>query len=210
MRVPKKHLIIAIAFCLTVALAATILVLSSTATPSNSPAKLLKTVPIYPGASDIRWSSSPAPETLVNPSRLFREEAKVNFKTATKVEEVRQFYDDWFRSTGWRGSDSAGGGIYNKGGPQPAGLRLTPDGGPIFNGPWFEIMTEWPKDYTAVVYVDPIEDGNTYVSVSLERYRYLTPEEFENTEEPILTPIGTTNPLDVQTVAPPVPTQAIR
>jgi hypothetical protein len=142
-------------------------VLASSFRPSvASPVIVIQTVPLYPGALNVTRTN-----TLPGIQGVYDAAARVSFDTSDTPKQVQRFYDDWATHNAWSFRGTAPTDFLNEyeKGQRVTNFRLTPDGGPLFNTPWFDTQTHRFADYHLVVQSAPNNNRTTSGSFTLYR-----------------------------------------
>jgi hypothetical protein len=155
-----------VALCGVVAVWSGLIDLSGGSLPSA--ASVLQTVPVYPGAYNIKtWQSSYNLNDL-EPSS-WDEEAVVSFTKSASSTDVESFYYNWLVSAGWQRPVPWASATTNG-----ISTLVYVNGRSYFKG--FQLVNNWPQikwgrrdDFQLGLFVEPISPSGTKASVSIRR-----------------------------------------
>lgn len=143
--------------------------------PRPGPAVILQSVPTYPNAQHMILTPTLALQSALDSQ--YNAAAELTFDTTDNAGQVVAFYDAWHLQNNWLSMGSGLGTIpatsrsYEKEDSGFHGIKLTPDGGPIFNGPWFMIVNDLVPTYRMSVYTSPRSATGTGVEITLYQLR---------------------------------------
>ncbi len=180
MRISTRHKVLILGLvCLLCACGVGVLV-SSFSPSVASPVTVIQTVPLYPGALNVTRTNTLHglqgfyPELFSkSPMGLYDAAARVSFDTNDTPKQVQSFYDDWATRNAWSFRGTAPTDFLNEyeKGQRVTNLRLTLDGGPLFNTPWFDTQTTLFADYHLEVQSAPNNNRTTSGSFTVYRLR---------------------------------------